>query len=325
MINSTVIKNSTTLEATMAPNTLGESNEITLRWIPAHCGYEGNELADQLAKRGSNNDRATRIKFPMPRCVCYAALRRKTIVSWIEYYKLSPPKMFNILWRDKFSKDLIRMNKTDLRAATQILTACLNYHPSKLNRSVQPLCPLCEAEYDTVPHLLAKFPMLWQLRVEYFDNRHSLHHCHGHSGQIQPEKDHWLREQNKTSGVLRHWSYVSWQFERSRNSLLPEIGLLCLALRPLPRQLLAFSCEQILLGSERDLFPSAGLLVVHPPSCQEEEVAQVTFWSIVSTGIVCNEYYFGDENSGILRVTASLYIFTFKWLIIRLNDVRCII
>ena len=135
----------------MALNTLGESNEITLRWIPAHCGYEGNELADQLAKRGSNNDRATRIKLPMPRCVCYAALRRKTIVSWIESYKLNPPKMFNILWRDKFSKDLIRMNKRDLRAATQILTghACLNYHLSKLNRSVQPLCPLCEAEYDT--------------------------------------------------------------------------------------------------------------------------------------------------------------------------------
>ena len=50
----------------MALNTLGESNEITLRWIPAHCCYEGNELADQLAKRGSNNDRATRIKLPSP-------------------------------------------------------------------------------------------------------------------------------------------------------------------------------------------------------------------------------------------------------------------
>ena len=38
------------------------------------------------------------------------------------------------------------------------------------------------------------------------------------------------------------------------------------ALRSLLRQLLTTSCEQILLGSERDLFPSAGLLVVHPPS-----------------------------------------------------------
>ena len=158
----------------------------------------------------------------MPRCVCYAALRKKTRVSWIKSYKLNPPKMVNILWRDKFSKDLIRMNKRDLRAATQILTghACLNYHRSKLNRSVQPLCPLCEAEYDTVPHLLAQCPLSNALAVESRVLRHSLHHCHGHSRQIQPEKDHWLREQNKPSGVLRHWSYVSWQVEWSRNSRL---------------------------------------------------------------------------------------------------------
>ena len=58
------------------------------------------------------------------------------------------------------------------------------------------------------------------LAVESRVLRHSLHHCHRHSGQIQPEKDHWLREQNKPSGVLRHWSYVSWQVEWSRNSLL---------------------------------------------------------------------------------------------------------
>ena len=92
-------------------------------------------------------------------------------MSWIEFYKLNPPKMFNILWRDKFSKskDLIRMYKRDLRVATTILTghASLNYHViSKLNRSVQPLCPFCEAEYKNVPHFLAQCPMLWQWRVE---------------------------------------------------------------------------------------------------------------------------------------------------------------
>ena len=114
-------------------------------------------------------------------------------MRWIESYKLNPPTMFNILWRDKFSKDLIRMNKRDLRAraATPIMTghaydkhvqlvssslsqaACLNYHLSKLNRSVQSLCPLCEAEYDTVPNLLAQCPMLWQLKVEYFDTHYT--------------------------------------------------------------------------------------------------------------------------------------------------------
>ena len=57
------------------------------------------------------------------------------------------------------------MNKRDLRAATQMLTdhACLNYHLSKIN------CSLFMAEDDTVHHLLALCPELWQRRVEYFD------------------------------------------------------------------------------------------------------------------------------------------------------------
>ena len=37
-------------------NSLGKSNEVTLSWIPAHSGFEGNELADRTAKAGSAND-----------------------------------------------------------------------------------------------------------------------------------------------------------------------------------------------------------------------------------------------------------------------------
>ena len=63
------------------------------------------------------------------------------------------------------------MDKRDLRMATQILTghAGLNYHLSKLVRNIDSLCHLCKAENDTVTHLLGQCPMLWQLRVEYFD------------------------------------------------------------------------------------------------------------------------------------------------------------
>ena len=79
----------------MALNTLGESNEVTLRWITAHFGYEyeGHELTDQLENRCSNNERATMIKLPMPRYACYAALKRKTVVNCIESYKVNPPKI----------------------------------------------------------------------------------------------------------------------------------------------------------------------------------------------------------------------------------------
>ena len=85
--------------------------------------------------------------------------------------------------------------------------------------------------------------------------------------------DLWVREQNKPSGVLRHFSYASWQVEWSRNSIYCYMISTWVVSTwdwvPLPCAK-AFaettSCEQIHLGSERNLFPSAGLLEVHPPS-----------------------------------------------------------
>ena len=111
-IDSTIIKNKTNLAPKAALNALGGTNEVTFRWIPAHCGYVGNELADQTAKRGYNDDSATRVQLPIPRSICYAALRRKTRESWAESYELNP------LCRDKFAKELAQMNRRDLRVAT---------------------------------------------------------------------------------------------------------------------------------------------------------------------------------------------------------------
>ena len=34
-------------------NSLGKSNKVTVNWIPGHKGYEGNEIADKLAKTGA--------------------------------------------------------------------------------------------------------------------------------------------------------------------------------------------------------------------------------------------------------------------------------
>ena len=172
-INATIIKSKVPLRASNSLNSLGNTNKVTLSWIPAHSGYEGNELADQTAKAGAtnSNDSASRVLLPIPRGVCFAAMRRKTKEDWISSYKADPPRMFNMMWRDKFAKELSSMGRKDLRVATQLLTGhtVLNYHLKKLNPAVPATCPLCESEDETVSHFLGKCPSLGSIRAEYFD------------------------------------------------------------------------------------------------------------------------------------------------------------
>ncbi|KAL5261927.1 hypothetical protein ACHWQZ_G007588 [Mnemiopsis leidyi] len=76
------------------------------------------------------------------------------------------------MWRDRFSRGLLKMGKRDLRVATQILIghAELNYHLRKLNRDIAPTCSLCQEENETVEHVLTRCPLLWELRVELFNS-----------------------------------------------------------------------------------------------------------------------------------------------------------
>ncbi|KAL5258256.1 hypothetical protein ACHWQZ_G013033 [Mnemiopsis leidyi] len=129
--------------------------------------------SDRLAKNGANNcDEPKLVKLPIPRGVCYAALRRKTLSDWCRTFAVCPPKVFYTMWRDRFSRGLLKMGKRDLRVATQILTghAELNYHLRKLNRDIAPTCSLCQEENETVEHVLTRCPLLWELRVELFDS-----------------------------------------------------------------------------------------------------------------------------------------------------------
>ena len=54
--NNTTIKSKTTQNARNNElHKLGQDDHVLLRWIPAHKGYLGNEKADELAKKGSED------------------------------------------------------------------------------------------------------------------------------------------------------------------------------------------------------------------------------------------------------------------------------
>ncbi len=172
-INSTKIKSKTTLMALDSLNALGQSNNVSLKWIPAHCGYEGNEKADILAKRGAKNINSEQISPPIPKVIGTSAIRKRTQKKMEHHWENLPSSHFKRLWRDNFSKEITNLNRKDLRVATQFLTghAALNYHLNKYKPNETPkTCPHCLVEDETVNHFLGQCPK-WSLqRSAYFNS-----------------------------------------------------------------------------------------------------------------------------------------------------------
>ena len=80
------------------------------------------------------------------------------------------------MWRDKFSKEVTKLNRGNLRRATQILTghAALNYHLNKYKpETISKTCPHCLVEEETVNHFLGQCPR-WSLQRGAFFNSYYL-------------------------------------------------------------------------------------------------------------------------------------------------------
>ena len=131
-VDSTVIKSKTTQKARNELHRLGTDNKVLLRWIPAHKGHMGNEKADELAKKGSDDSEAQSVTLPVPKAVWKTALRQRSHRKMRGRLKDMPPH-FRTVWRESYTKPLFSLGKNKLRAATQYLTGhCeLNYHLSK--------------------------------------------------------------------------------------------------------------------------------------------------------------------------------------------------
>lgn len=161
-LDSHIIKTNTTATVAKALNNLASRNQVLLRWIPAHQGYEGNERADTLAKQGARNENnATTKKLPIPRATWNVALRARTKKIVQQKWREVPPSHFTRVWRDIYQKAIHKLNRGNLRKITMFLTghSTLNYHlnkykPDKINKT----CPHCLAEEETTNHFIGQCP-----------------------------------------------------------------------------------------------------------------------------------------------------------------------
>lgn len=153
---------------------LASKNEVTLYWVPGHCGIQGNENADSLARQGS----ASRFIGPEPFCgVSECALRMKLKTwemsmvesNWNATDTCRQAKQF-IRPSAAKARILLNLKKRDLRVITGLMTGhCPSkYHLNKMGITQSAECRFCQSENETAEHILCRCGALFRQRMSVF-------------------------------------------------------------------------------------------------------------------------------------------------------------
>ncbi len=149
-----------------------KGNNITISWIKGHNGSKGNEIADRLAKMGTD-------RKPMGTCLPIVPMSEKNgkllieeaiSKEWEERYKnrkgLRITKIFFRGTKSRKSEKLYKWNKSNLRRITKIFTGHieLNKQLARIHRKGDANCR-CGEEEESADHYLLRCPIFAKERL----------------------------------------------------------------------------------------------------------------------------------------------------------------
>ncbi|KAL0830238.1 hypothetical protein ABMA28_002449 [Loxostege sticticalis] len=149
---------------------LTQGKDVSLYWIKAHAGLQGNERADELAKEAAL---ASKRKPDYDRCpVSYAkkSIRNRSIVKWSERYRVGETASVTKLFFPD-AGDAYRLIRKIRPAGllTQILTGHggFSQYLHRFKCGENPSCDCDPSVEQTVPHLLSDCPIFDQQRFDF--------------------------------------------------------------------------------------------------------------------------------------------------------------
>ena len=174
-INSNVTHSPLVEECINAINSLGKNNTVTIQWIKAHVGHEGNEAADQNAKNGTEIRRSGPEPFlPVPQAYIDQKIEESFIKKWNKRWVGSKTCRQTKLWFKTSSKKFLgilkKASRQEISKLVQIITGHCNLrkHKKFYNPETNPLCRWCKQEPETPWHIVIECPCFKNIREKTF-------------------------------------------------------------------------------------------------------------------------------------------------------------
>ena len=156
-------------------STLGAKIPVRIKWGKAHVGHYGNELADQLAKKGSANPPPGPEPFlPLPHCVLRNAVHVKATEIWSKRWKeRSDARQTAIFFPEinlRKSEKLIKLSKEALGKAVRALSGhdFRPRHTAILEKQLPLSCKFCKTSEESPSHLILHCPKFNHFRAQTF-------------------------------------------------------------------------------------------------------------------------------------------------------------
>jgi ribonuclease HI len=174
-----MIKSRIVLECSNVLDLLGGRTNVSLQWVRAHAGIDGNEEADHAAKAGGQEVQSGPEPFiPVPYTYITNLIQDEITRRWNARWKALPTCRQTKNWFPEVNRckamDLLkRAKRAQYGLAIQFITGhnFLRRHEALISPGLDKTCRLCEEKEETAFHLAVECPRLIEHRMEAFGER----------------------------------------------------------------------------------------------------------------------------------------------------------